>query len=138
MFYRTATPLHLDNKWRKKFVPGDGVVNLPTNLATAVLVQMKIRRKQHNPDYSPSDWWYGSPPYDAQTIGTDTGEIVNAGWRPDCHGRPSLLATMMSEANIQMSDGTTVPFVNGGLVSAMACLSLPTGLLLPWIRSDGL
>lgn len=115
MFYRTATPLHLDNKWRKKFVPGDGVVNLPTNLATAVLVQMKIRRKQHNPDYSPSDWWYGSPPYDAQTIGTDTGEIVNAG------GALTVTVALSPgdydvRGEYQLSDGTTVPFVNGGLV----------------------
>jgi hypothetical protein len=78
MFYRTSTPIHLDNIWRKKFVPGDKATNLPTNMATITFAEMKIRRRQRQ-HYSYSDWWYGSPPYDAKTISTVTGELVNTG-----------------------------------------------------------
>lgn len=78
MYYRAATPLHLDNIWRKKFTPGDGAINLPTNMATVTFAEMKIRRRK-KPCYSVSDWWYGSPPYDATSISTSTGELVNTG-----------------------------------------------------------
>jgi hypothetical protein len=115
MYYRTATPLHLDNIWRKRFVPADKATNLPTNMGTVTFAEMRIRRRK-DPCYSNrSDWWYGEPPYDARSISTDTGEIVNTNG-----GLTVTVGLSPGEYDVMgeytLNDNSVGEFVNGILV----------------------
>lgn len=107
MIVRQAIPLSLDRLWRETLKPADRSLRLPADL-TGATVQIVLRQARHRA--APSDWWYGQP---GATLGTDTGEIVNAGNALTVTAR--IIPGEYDVSGEYTKSGVTAPFIVGTL-----------------------